>query len=265
MDIKMTKEILEELWKLRDEGLKLKGFISDGSIDKAFSEKPRLEEVAPTEFFDLSPEAEGFVMELAENMVEKCSGFSKNGEDGYGEVFIDPVDGKTRIVMNWRETELVTTDYSLDEIKSRASNVLPIIESVVGRVHEANSEIRRIEIEYKGYGDSMDGIDVAFFEADKESDGLDEVGTDAFPSEIVDDLEMVADKLICSFGHDGFWNNEGGSGKIKVFCHQGAKLDVEYSHNDNLEYFEREEFHGVCDEIVSLLNKSVDSVAGLSV
>ena len=258
MSAKMTLEIREELLKLRDEGLKLKGFISNGGIDNAFSEKPRLEETAPTEFFDLSPEAEGFVMELAENMIEKCSGFYKDGEDGSGECSIDPVDGETHIVMNWRETEQTVTDYSFDEIKIRAPDALSIIENVVEKIHQENyvDEIRRIEIEYGGYGDSMDGIDVAFFE---EGD-LDEVETNVFPSEIVDDLEIVADRLICGFGHEGFWNNEGGSGKVKIFCRQGGNLDVEYTHNDNLEYYEKEEFDGVCDEIIDLLNSPLINV-----
>ena len=258
MSAKMTLEIREELLKLRDEGLKLKAFVSDGSINSAYSEKPRSEEVAPAdpaEFFDLTPETERFVMGLAGNMVEKYSGFYKNGEDGRGVVSIDPVDGKVHIVMNWRETEHATTDYSFDEIKRRASDVLPIIEDVVGEVRNINDDVSQITIEYRGYGDSMDGIDVEFFESESKS----MVETGVFPSEIVDDLELVADKLICGFGHEGFWNNEGGSGNITISC-RGEKLDVEYSHTDNLEHYEKEEFHGVCNEIVDLLNTPIINV-----
>ena len=255
MSAKMTLEIREELLKLRDEGLKLKGFISNGGIDNAFSEKPRLEETAPAEFFDLSPEAEGFVMELAENMIEKCSGFYKDGEDGSGEVYIDPVDGKTLIVMNWRETEQTVTDYSFDEIKNRVPNAITIIKKAIRKIRLTNDDISEIAIDYRGYGDSMDGVDIVFFEGESESI----VETSAFLSDVVDDLKMVADELICGFGHEGFWNNEGGSGNITISC-RGEKLDVEYTHNDDIEYYQKEEFHGVCDEIVDLLTSPLINV-----
>ncbi len=255
MIAKMTLEIREELLKLRDNGFKLKAFFSDGAVDRAFYENQRSEKEAPVEFFDMSREAEDFVMGLAGNIVEKCCGFSKN-DDGYGEVSIDPLDGKTHVVVSWCETEEVATDYSLDEIRNSAPDALSIIENAVEMVHESSEDVRRIEIEYNGYSDSMDGIDVAFFEDNKESGELDEIGARSFPGGVVDDLEMVADRLICGFGHDGFWNNEGGSGKIKIFCRQGGELDVEYTHNDNLEHYEKEEFHEVCEEIVGLLNDS---------
>lgn len=258
----ITQEIREELLKLRDENLKLKAFFSDGTIDRAFSEMPRSEEAAPVEYLDMSQEAEGFVMGLAEKMIEKCCGFSKNGEDGYGEISIDPLDGETHVVMNWCETDEVASEYSLNDIKSNAPEALSIIAGTIGKIHSANcvDEIRRVEISYQGFGDSMDGIDVAFFELDKESGKFNEIGADSLPSAIVDDLEMVADRMISGFGHDGFWNNEGGSGRIKIFCPPSGELDVEYIHNDNLEYYEKEEFHEVCEEIVGLLNDSPANV-----
>ena len=243
----MSKVVKGELAQLRHGGWSLSGFLGvDGNekvVDDIFATKPNAEDLP------IKPESYGFVANLMYRLVEDCCESFSDNEGWNGRVVIDLTDGKTSIVVNWRTVDHEATSHDWEEIKSRAS--VGVIEAVKGVIAKVNmvDDVKQIKIEYFGFGDSTDGLSFGFF--DKNSKHIEQ---DRFPYEVMDNLEEIADSLVRCCGHDGYWNDEGGSGKI-VLERDGAELITEYTHCDNIEGFETENHQTVCAEIVELLGK----------
>ena len=247
----MSKEVKSELAQLRQGGWSLSGslgadgtYFGDGDI---FATKPNAENRP------IKPESYDFVANLMYRLVEDCRGASNNGGGWNSHIVIDLTDGKTSIVVNSCTVDHEVTSHDWEEIKSRASvGVIEAVKCVIAKVNMVD-DVKKIEVEYFGAGDSTDGVSFGFF--DKDSQHIEQ---DRFPCEVMDDLEEIADSLVRCCGHDGYWNNEGGSGKI-VLERDGAELITEYTHCDNIEGCETENHQTVCAEIVELLGKAAST------
>lgn len=175
-------------------------------------------------------------LKLEQLVDDRFSGY-ENNDGGNGEMSLLIADGSVHF--QW--------DHTYNYVESQDDGDAVLSEDVINELLNAIKKVgaQSCRVNYEGGGDSMDGYDIVFTDANQK---------DITPVDqsVLRDLNNVLDDLMCNGPVAGFWNNEGGGGEI--FVSDDADPENVYAYWNHYNYYENGETDSV-DVVIPLSDK----------
>lgn len=159
--------------------------------------------------------------EKLDDLVSEKFGGYENNDGGYGEISLLLAEASLHI--QWDHSDNIINDQNDDD----AVLTNEVIETFVKAIKEVDAY--SCTVTYVGGGDSMDGYDFTFHDANGKEITIND------QDNLTMELSMKLDDLMCNGPVAGFWNNEGGGGEIGINRDALENDDAYWNHYYNYE------------------------------